>query len=331
MLHIAFETSCDDTSVAVFQDTELLALVTRSQIKEHEETQWVVPEVAARLHANVIFSVLDEALTLANITLEQLSFISCTKEPGLIPSLLVWKTVAKTLADSLNISLIWVHHIEWHMFANFLERPMKSDMFPAVVLTVSGGHNDIYKWVSPFEWELLGQTRDDAAWEAFDKVAKSLWLGFPGGPLVAKYAKEYSEELRAGKCEKSSLKFPIPLLEKDSLDFSFSWLKSAVKREIDIRKNSQNGLTLHDIKEISYIFEQTMVEVLISKLARAVVQTGTHTVMLAGWVSANDFLRLKIEQFSQEEGLVFYAPVKRVYSMDNAAMIGIRAYYEYKK
>lgn len=192
MLHLAFETSCDDTSIALMDDDQLLQMVTRSQITEHLATQGVVPEVAARLHANVIFEVLDEVLVAGRISLTDITYIDCTSLPGLLPSLLVGKTVAKTLAHALNIPLNWIHHIEGHMFANLLERNVSDLNFPAVILTVSGGHNEIYFWKSLYEWEFLGQTRDDAAGEAFDKVAKALGLGFPGGPIVAKLAQEYT-------------------------------------------------------------------------------------------------------------------------------------------
>lgn len=208
MYHLAFETSCDDTSIALMRDDRVLRLITQSQLREHIETGGVVPEVAARLHANVIFDVLrdifDSSSPLENggssllnskgehLSLKDIAYIECTSEPGLLPSLLVGKTVAKTLAHALQIPLFWINHIEGHIFANLLERSIEDIPFPAVVLTVSGGHNEIYLWKSLYDWELLGQTRDDAAGEAFDKVAKAMGLGFPGGPLIAKLASEYT-------------------------------------------------------------------------------------------------------------------------------------------
>jgi N6-L-threonylcarbamoyladenine synthase len=324
MLHLAFETSCDDTSIALMEDNRVLQMVTRSQIAEHADTQGVVPEVAARLHANVVFGVLDEVLRLGNVWLSDIQYIDCTSEPGLLPSLLVGKTVAKTLAHGLWIPLQWIHHIEGHIFANLLERDVSEISFPAVVLTVSGGHNEIYLWKSLYEWELLGQTRDDAAGEAFDKVAKAMGLGFPGGPIVAKYASEYTGAF--------SWLFPIPLLESESLDFSFSWLKSAVRREVEARKVKNFGvLSQNDLREIAFEFEQSIVTVLATKLNRAAKKTWVNSIMLAGGVSANDLLRNTLEQMAKQEGYAFLAPVKKVYSMDNAAMIGIRWYYEHAR
>lgn len=317
MLHLAFETSCDDTSIALMDDDRVLHMVTRSQLKEHLETQGVVPEVAARLHANVIFDVLHEVLDLGGVTLQDIGYIDCTSEPGLLPSLLVGKTVAKTLAHGLGIPLQWIHHIEGHMFANLLERSPEEIGFPVVVLTVSGGHNEIYLWKSLYEWELLGQTRDDAAGEAFDKVAKAMGLGFPGGPIVEKLASEYTGEFRRI--------FPVPLLDAKSLDFSFSGLKSAVRREVESRRGANGGeLTTDDLREIAFEFEQTMIQVLTTKLHRAAEQTGIQTIMLAGGVSASQSLRLALEKLATSENYRFFAPVKKLYSMDNAAMIGVR-------
>ena len=307
----------------MFED-RVISLVTRSQIAEHEITQGVVPEVAARLHANVVFDVLDEALKIASIKLNDLEFISVTTEPGLVPSLLVGKTVAKTLAYSLDIPLISVHHIEGHIFANLLERSVQDLTFPAVVLTVSGGHNELYHWKSLFEWELLGASRDDAAGEAFDKVAKVLGLGFPGGPHVQRLALEYSGQVGG------EFLFPVPLLGETSLDFSFSGLKSAVKRVVDERTENLI-LTQEDQREICYEFERSVIEVLTIKLFRATKQLGVRSIMLAGGVSANDALRANIASTAQAHNMVFTAPARKVYSMDNAAMIGVRAWYEYQR
>jgi N6-L-threonylcarbamoyladenine synthase len=340
MYHLAFETSCDDTSIAVMREDRVIALLTRSQIAEHADTRWVVPEVAARLHASVVFEVLDEVLSSAHITLKDLSFISVTVEPGLIPSLLVGKTVAKTLGHLLGIPVIPIHHIEGHMFANLLDRSLGEITFPAVVLTVSGGHNELYHWKSLYSWELLGETRDDAGGEAFDKVAKALGLGFPGGPILDRLSSEYLAESRErGLTITPQFLFPVPLLETESLDFSFSGLKSAVKREIDTRIANGRGidntepltgiLPISDLREIAYEFQKSMVEVFAIKLARAVECAGVSSVMLAGGVSANDALRSRIASVSRENGWSFISPARKIYSMDNAAMIGIRAWYEY--
>lgn len=228
MLLLAFETSCDDTSVALFEDTKLLSMNTKSQIREHQATVGVVPEVAARLHANNIFAVLEKTLADAGKTYQDIEYIACTVEPGLLPSLIVGMTVAKTLSHSLNAPLIPINHIQAHIFANLLERNLDEIKFPVMCLTISGGHNELYYWKSLFDLEKIAETRDDASGEAFDKVAKMMGLGYPGGPVISKYAAEYAGEFKGI--------FPIVMLEKDSLDFSFSGLKSAVKREVDRRK-----------------------------------------------------------------------------------------------
>jgi N6-L-threonylcarbamoyladenine synthase len=174
MLILAFETSCDDTSVALFEDSKLLAMNTKSQIREHQATVGVVPEVAARLHANNIFSVLEKTLADAGKTYKDIEYIACTTEPGLLPSLLVGMTVAKTLSHSLGIPLIPINHIQAHIFANLLERNLDELKFPVMCLTVSGGHNELYYWKALFDLERVGETRDDASGEAFDKVAKMM-------------------------------------------------------------------------------------------------------------------------------------------------------------
>jgi len=300
-------------------DDACIALSTRTQL-EHDETGGVVPEVAARSHANAIFPCIEDALRDAQITLSDIDYIACTREPGLMPSLLTGMTVAQTLSLSLKKPLIWIHHIESHIFANLLERKLSDFVFPSVVLTVSGGHTEIYLWKSLFELEMVGQTRDDAAWECFDKVAKMMWLGFPGWAKVAKLASEYNWGYQGI--------FPEVLLEKESLDFSFSWIKTAVKREIDNRIKTYWSLTHDDIAQISYEFEETVTNILSKKLIRAAEKFAIKNIILAGWVSANSKLRSKLQDASKIYWYSFFSPVKNLYSMDNAAMVGIRAYYE---
>lgn len=316
MIILAFETSCDDTSIAIFENSNLIAMDTKSQIKEHNETKWVVPEVAARLHANNIFSVLETVLQKADLNLEQIDYIACTQKPWLLPSLLVWLTVAKTLSVGLKKPLILIDHIKAHIFANLLERDLNELVFPSICLTVSGWHNELYLWKNLFELELIWETLDDSAWEAFDKVSKMMWMEYPGWPIISKLAKEYKKEFR--------WIFPLVLLEKDSLDFSFSWLKSAVKREVD-----KIGLLSKDDKiEIAFEFENTVVEILKQKLFKAAQKYNVKSLVLAWGVSANDKLKSEISKKSSESWYSFIYPKKNVYSMDNAAMVGILAYYE---
>jgi N6-L-threonylcarbamoyladenine synthase len=330
------------------RDTELVAMSTRTQL-EHDATGGVVPEVAARSHANAIFPCIEDILREANITLDQIDLIACTDKPGLLPSLLTGMTVAKTISLSLHKPLLWIDHIESHIFANYLGRSEEDITFPAVVLTVSGWHTEIYLWRSMFDLEMIGQTRDDAAGECFDKVAKMMWLGFPGGAKVAKLAQEYREEIWGMRSEvwtKTKRLFPEVLLERDSLDFSFSGLKSAVKREIDKRgmrheiwgmsmgmsEISKNSILAEsDMREIAYEFEETATDILSKKLIRALGQTWASMMLLAGGVSANTILKSKLEIMALEKWVRFLAPMKNLYSMDNAAMVGIRAYYEWRR
>jgi len=320
MYILALETSCDDTSVAVFENSNLLAMDTASQIKIHEITWGVVPEVAAREHANSIFRVLDNALWEANISLDKVDYIAVTVTPGLIPSLLTGITVANTLGNILKKPVIEINHIQAHIFANFLERKQEDINYPLVCLTVSWGHNEIYYMKDMWSFERLGWTTDDASGEAFDKVAKMMWLWYPGWPIISKLASEF-------EWEKTDL-FPRVWLEKDGFDFSFSGLKSAVKREIDKRLKETWVLSLDDKRQISFEFQDAVTEVLAYKLVNAWVKKNVSTLMLAWWVSANDKLNELIKTMALEKWLEFLSPVNKVYSMDNAAMVGINAYYK---
>ncbi len=392
MYILAFETSCDDTSIALFEDDTLLAMDTMSQIKIHEETGWVVPEVAAREHANNIFLVLEKVLELAYKKLEQLDYIAVTMIPGLIPSLLTWITVAKTLSKTLNIQLVEINHIEAHIFSNYLERKENDINYPLVCLTVSGWHNEIYLMDDKFSFKKVGWTQDDSAWEAFDKVAKMMWLGYPGGPIIWELAEKYKLSVIANDSEaiqktwsfgvngllhssqwqfnewqhkiKQKL-FPRSWLVKDELNFSFSWLKSSVKREIEKRTlchtewneieskyplniewnshhclsdsstllgmtNKKFTLTDLDKQEIAFEFQEAVIEVLWTKIVFASKIYWVKTILLAWWVSANDRLKEYISYLLKWTDTKFIFPIKKVYSMDNAAMVGINAYYKIK-
>lgn len=334
---LAIETSCDDTSLAIFEDENLLAMDTKSQIKTHNLTWWVVPEVAAREHANVIFDVLENVLKQSNTKLCEIEYIGVTAFPWLIPSLLTWLTLARTLWKILWIKVIELNHIEWHIFSNYLERNINEIRFPAVCLTVSWWHNDIYYMENMWDFQKIWSSNDDAAWESYDKVAKMMWLGYPWGPIISKYASEFV-------WNPTDL-FPRVWLEKDKYEFSFSWLKSAVKREIDkriidntwkqenldelnrLKKEWKILLTENDKREISFEFQSAVNEVLAFKLINAWKKMWVSTIMLAWGVSANDNLKEKIEKL-KDNNVVFLSPIKKLYSMDNAAMIWILAYYK---
>jgi len=323
MIILAFETSCDDTSVAIFDNQKLLFMDTVSQIKIHNITGWVVPEVAAREHANAIFWVLENVLYNSKINLDQVEYIAVTKTPGLMPSLLTWLTVAKTLWNILQKEVIEINHIEAHIFANFLEREENDIKFPLVCLTVSGWHNEIYFMKNMFSYEKLWWTTDDSAWEAFDKVAKMMGLEYPGWPIISQLASEYI-------WEKKTL-FPRVWLVKDEFDFSFSWLKSSAKREIDKRILEKWSLDLEDKRQISFEFQEAVIEVLSYKLANSAKKKWVSTMMLAWWVSANELLNNSLKELASKNNLNFISPVKKIYCMDNAAMVGINTYYKIKR
>lgn len=325
---LAFETSCDDTSIALFEDDVLIAMDTASQIKIHEETWWVVPEIAAREHANNIFKVLDNVLKSSKQTLSSIDYIAVTVTPWLMPSLLTWITVAKTISISLNIPLVEINHIESHIFSNYLERKESDINYPLVCLTVSGGHNEIYHMSDMFDFTKVWWTQDDSAWEAFDKVAKMMWLWYPWWPIISKLAEEYLDRVTTLNWKLSTWLFPRSWLNKDELNFSFSWLKSSVKREIDKRIEINWELSNHDRQEIAYEFQEAVTEVLATKLINAAEKYWVKTVMLAWWVSANDRLKEYIEKLIVGKGIKFVYPAKKLYCMDNAAMVWINGYYK---
>lgn len=327
---LAIETSCDDTSLAIFENEKLIALDTKSQIKIHQVTGWVVPEVAAREHANAIFEVLDTVLFQAKITLPEIDYIAVTGYPGLIPSLLTGITLARTLAKILQKPLLELNHIQGHIFSNFLERKESDVKFPLVCLTVSGGHNDIYFMNSMWEMEKIGSSNDDAAGESYDKVAKMMWLPYPGWPIISQLAWEYNPPVLSDIPLNKGDLFPRVWLKKTEFDFSFSGLKSAVKREVDKRIWEKGELLPDDKREISFEFQNAVNEVLAYKLISGAREKWVQTVMLAGWVSANENLKQKIWELAKKHNLSFIHPIKNLYCMDNAAMIGILAYYKIK-
>ncbi|MDP5039131.1 MAG: tRNA (adenosine(37)-N6)-threonylcarbamoyltransferase complex transferase subunit TsaD, partial [Candidatus Gracilibacteria bacterium] len=326
MIILAIETSCDDTSLAIFEDDKLLFMDTKSQIKIHNQTGGVVPEVAAREHANSIFDVLGNVLNGSGKQIEEIDYIGVTTNPGLMPSLLTGITLGKTIGKVLNIPLIEINHIQAHIFSNFLERKESDIKFPLVCLTVSGGHNDIYYMENMWRMEKIGTSGDDAAGESFDKVAKMMGLSYPGGPIISKLAGEYEQNLL-----KNPKLFPRVWLNKDEFNFSFSGLKSSVKREVDkrIKNNLENInsskelqelhdknevlLSIQDKKEISYEFQNSVNEVLSKKLINSGLSKNIKTVMLAGGVSANSNLRDLIQKQSKENNLNFIFPTKLVY------------------
>jgi N6-L-threonylcarbamoyladenine synthase len=330
MIILAIETSCDDTSVAVIEDGhKVLSSVVSSQL-EHAKYGGVVPEVAAREHIKNIIPCLELALKDAKVTMCDIDAIAVTKGPGLIGSLISGVNTARTLAVLHDKPLIAVHHTEGHIYANWLGKEKAAQpKFPLVCLTVSGGHTNIIYMSDHLNYQIIGETHDDAAGEAFDKVAKMLGLGYPGGPIVSKNAEKGSPkafnfprtDLTAAPARNSE-----GFLEKpeESLDFSYSGLKTAVLREV--KAIGIDSLSQANICDIAASFEDAATDILNRNLGRAIIKYQPSSVLLSGGVAANKLLRNKIKNIVNDYAKAnFYAPTIDCCT-DNAAMIGAVAY-----
>ena len=312
---LAIESSCDETAAAIIdRDLNVYANVVSSQTELHERFGGVVPEIASRAHVERILPVIDEALKRADCKLVQLTAIAVTTEPGLVGSLLVGLTAAKTLAWALDVPLIAVNHIEAHIYA--CRMAAGREIFPAIGLVVSGGHSNLYECRSALDFELLGSTIDDAAGEAFDKVAQLLGLGFPGGPAVQRAAE---------KGDRKAVRFPRTFLKDKRLDFSFSGLKTAVLYEARGNPGSHKPvpeLTQQRVYDLAASFQEAAVDVLVGKSEQALSQFGYRTLCVGGGVAANSRLRERLADMSERTGAeVIIAPME--FCMDNAAMSGI--------
>lgn len=314
---LGIETSCDETSAAVVKNgREILSNVISSQIDIHSRYGGVVPEIASRKHVELVIPVINQALEESGITPGKLGALGVTYGPGLAGALLVGISAAKGLAFSYDLPLVGVHHIEGHIAANFLTH--KELEPPFVCLIVSGGHSHIVFMKDHGEYVILGQTRDDAAGEAFDKVARALGLGYPGGPLIDKAAKLGCDQ---------AVKFPRVYFEGGSLDFSFSGLKTAVLNYIN--GCEQKGVKIC-VEDICASFQSAVVEVLINNAFEAVRRTNSGKIALAGGVAANSQLRESFREAAIRMNCQFYYP-SPVLCTDNAAMIACAAYYEFTK
>jgi N6-L-threonylcarbamoyladenine synthase len=311
---LAIESSCDDTSASVISDGKILSNLVAGQ-KVHEAYGGVVPELASRAHQANILPVVDMALKQAGMTLTDLSAVAFTQSPGLIGSLMVGCSFAKSLAQSLNIPLIGVHHMQAHVLAHFIDEP--KPVFPFLCLTVSGGHTQIVLMRNYFEFEIIGKTLDDAAGEAFDKAAKILELPYPGGPLIDKYAKRGNQH---------AFQFAKPDIPE--LNFSFSGLKTSFLYFIRERIKTNPDFINENLADICASMQEAIIYHLMKKLVKASKQTGIKKIALAGGVSANTGLRKAIDIEGQKLGWQTFVPAFE-YCTDNAAMIAITAHYKY--
>jgi N6-L-threonylcarbamoyladenine synthase len=314
---LAIESSCDDTAAAVLENDKVLSnLVARQHI--HEAYGGVVPELASRAHQQNIVPVVDAALKKAGISKNQLNAIAFTQGPGLMGSLLVGSSFAKSMSIALNIPLIAVHHMQAHIFAHFIdETGFDKPTFPFLALTISGGHTQIVK-VSDFSsLEIIGETTDDAVGEAFDKTAKILGLPYPGGPLIDQFAKEGNPK---------AYSFTKPKV--DGLDFSFSGLKTQILYFIQKNTQQNPNFVEENKADICASVQHTIIEILMDKLKLAVNQTGIRQIAIGGGVSANSGIRQTLKDAEQKYGWKTFIP-KFEYTTDNAAMIGIVGYQKF--
>jgi len=314
---LAIESSCDETAAAVVKNgREVLSNVIYSQIALHTEYGGVVPEIASRKHIEKINQVINQALTEADKKLEEITAIAVTYGPGLVGALLVGVSAAKAISFATGIPLIGVHHIEGHISANFIEN--KELEPPFVCLVVSGGHSHLVLVKDYGEYEILGRTRDDAAGEAFDKVARAIGLGYPGGPKIDKVSKEGNPD---------AIHFPRAKVASAEYDFSFSGLKSAVLNYLNSCQMKGEEFNQADV---AASFQKAVIDVLTEHSMDAVKRLGMKKFAIAGGVASNTGLRRALEEACLKDGIEFYHP-SPVYCTDNAAMIGTAGYYEYKK
>lgn len=315
ILILAIESSCDETAASVVKNgREVLSNVISSQIELHKLYGGVVPEIASRKHIEKINQVIEEALEVAGVTLDDLDAIGVTYGPGLVGALLVGVAEAKAIAYAKKLPLVGVHHIEGHISANYIENLELEP--PFICLVVSGGHTHLVCVKDYGQYEIIGRTRDDAAGEAFDKVARAIGLGYPGGPKIDKLSKEGNAD---------AIVFPKAHITDAPYDFSFSGVKSAVLNYINGCKMKGEE---YNNADIAASFQKAVTDVLVDNAIRAVKEYGLNKFAIAGGVASNSTLRSAMQQACEKNGVEFYHP-SPIYCTDNAAMIGVAAYYEY--
>ena len=323
MLILGIESSCDETAAAVVKDgNQILSSVISSQIELHKPFGGVVPDIASREHLEKIDPIVKEALAEAKVSLEEINAVAVTQGPGLVGSLLVGVCYAKALAYGLDIPFVGVNHIEGHVFSVAFGNP--PIQFPAFALIVSGGHTNLFFIPEAGKYKVISRTRDDAAGEAFDKVAKMLGLEYPGGPVIERLAAEGD----AGK-----IKFPIAKISDGRPDFSFSGLKTAVSRyvrENEIRTVGANDAPSQQIKDIAASFQATVIKSLISTTTKMAAEYQPKTLIVAGGVACNNALREAAQKLGEKLNLPVYFPSKHL-STDNAAMIAAAGYFHLQR
>jgi N6-L-threonylcarbamoyladenine synthase len=311
---LAIESSCDETAAAIIKNGKILANVIATQ-DVHVKYGGIVPELASRAHQQNIVPVVTQALTQANITKTMLNAVAFTQGPGLLGSLLVGTSFAKSFALGLNIPLIGVNHMQAHILAHFIDDPQPS--FPFLCLTVSGGHTQIVKVKNHLDMEIIGETQDDAVGEAFDKSAKLLGLPYPGGPLIDKYAAEGDPKA-----------FNLPGVDTPGLNFSFSGIKTAILYFLRDKSADDPDFIKKNLQDICASIQYRLIEILMKKLRKAAQETGINEIAIAGGVSANSGLRKKLKEEAELRGWKIYIP-KFEYCTDNAAMIAMAAHYKF--
>ena len=318
MLTLGIETSCDETAAAILQDEKVLSSIIASQIPIHKKYGGVVPELASREHLKNLVPIIRKALDTASVSLKDIGLVAVTYTPGLIGALLVGVSTAKAIAYAQSIPLIGVHHGEGHILAAHIEYPGIG--YPYLALLVSGGHTALYHVKGLGDYHMLGQTRDDAAGEAYDKVAKLLGLDYPGGPVLDHLAQEGN----AG-----AVKFPRGHLAR--YDFSFSGLKTAVKNHVALFMSKDQGMDPRlNVKDVAASFQAAVIDTLVDKTMQAAIETRVNKVVVAGGVAANSLLRQQMKEESQKRKIALYLPGMSL-CVDNAAMIGLAGYLHFQR
>lgn len=313
---LAIESSCDETSSAVIKNGIILSNIIATQ-KVHEKYGGVVPELASRAHQQQILPVVSEALEQASVSKFDLTAVAYTQGPGLLGALLVGSSFAKSLSLSLNIPLIAVNHMQAHILAHFIEDPKPK--FPFLCLTVSGGHTQIVRINEDLEMKILGETKDDAVGEAFDKAAKILGLGYPGGPLIDKYAKEGNSD-----------KFEFAETSMPGLDYSFSGIKTSILYFLQKEMKKDQSFIKNNLNDLCASIQKSLISMLMNKLILAAKNEKILEISIAGGVSANSGLRIALENEGTKRGWNVYIP-KFEYCTDNAAMIAMAAHFKYEQ